>query len=91
MNPTYYNWFWLIGAGALLGLFLSTRLVVVIAACCLAIAIAGLVISAATSNDGKLTMLFGIAAMATPVVGAVAAVGTLLGNVIRSTLARSEK
>jgi peptidoglycan/LPS O-acetylase OafA/YrhL len=90
MDTAYYNWLWLLGFGVLLGIFLSTRLVVILAAGCMAIAVTGLVISAAVSAN-SLTMLFGIAAMVVPVVGGVAAVGSLLGNAVRSTLMRAKQ
>ena len=71
-------------------MFVSTRVVVIVATGCMAIAVAGLVISAATSS-GNVTMIFGIAAMAIPIAGAVATVGSLLGNAVRSALAKGEK
>lgn len=83
MDSAYQNWLWLLLLGAFVGLFIKPRTVVKVAFVLEGIAVAGLAVSAAFSANRQ-AWVFGLAAMAMPVVAAVAAVGALLGSGIRS-------
>jgi hypothetical protein len=86
MDNAYYNWIWLLACGAIVGLFMRARTVAIVAAVCMAIAVGGLVISALSNSNT--TMLFGIAAMGIPVLGGLAAIGSLLGNTVRAAFTK---
>lgn len=86
MDNAYYNWLWLLAGGAIVGLFVRARTVAIVAAVCMAVAVGGLVISALSNSNS--TMLFGVAAMGIPVLGGLAALGSLLGNRVRSAFTK---
>ena len=85
MDPAYYNWLWLFVVGAVLGVFFRPRTVVRLACILEAIAIGALVASAAFSSGG-IAWIFGLVAMAIPILGAVIALGGVLGSFVRSAL-----
>jgi len=87
MDPAYSAWLWLSVGSALLGLFVGPRTVGIIAVCCFLVAVIGLVLCSALTR-GTEAMLFGIAAMAVPVTGAIAFIGSFVGSRIRSALER---
>ena len=87
MDPAYRNWLWLLLAGIVLGLFVRPRTVGVAFASLFVVALLGLVTSAALSHSNH-AMLFGIAAMAIPIVGALAAIGAVAGSALRSAFRR---
>lgn len=86
MDSAYYNWLWLFAGGAIVGLVVRVRTIAIVAAVCMAIAVSGLVVSALSNSNA--TMLFGVAAMGIPVLGGLAAVGSLLGNTVRSAITK---
>jgi hypothetical protein len=88
MDPAYHNWLWFLLAGILIGLFLEVKTVGKLAVILEVVAVAGLGASAAFSA-GRWTWIFGLTAMAVPIVGAMVALGALLSSRIRSALGRS--
>jgi peptidoglycan/LPS O-acetylase OafA/YrhL len=87
MDPAYGNWLWLLLGGVILGVFVRPRTVGILTGVCFLLAVLGLVVSAAFSL-GNYTMLFGIAATAVPIIGAVGTVGAVLGASLRKAIAR---
>ena len=86
MDVAYKNWIWILLIGAVLGMFIRPRTVVWLTVILEGIAMTGLVVSAGMSLDLP-TWVFGLTAMALPVLGAVAATGALLASTIRGALA----
>jgi hypothetical protein len=87
MDPAYLNWIGIMLAGAVLGLFIRPRYLAMLAGALEVVAIAGLLACGEFLHSDR-AMLFGMAAMVVPVVGALAAFGALLGAAIRRTLNR---
>jgi hypothetical protein len=71
-------WPYFFGFGFIAALFFNIRGIVILALVLLASAFAGLVISGLAGED-KWPWLFGIALMASPIIGGIAAPGILLG------------
>ena len=81
MDSAYQTWFWVLVGGVVLGAFLRPRVVALIAAALFAAAVFGLVV-AAVLGYGTATTLFGLAAVAIPVLGAVAVAGAAISGLI---------
>ena len=71
-------WPYFLGFGFIAALFFNIRGIVILALVLLASAFAGLVISGLAGED-KWPWLFGIAIMASPIIGGIAAPGILMG------------
>jgi len=71
MDRAYHTWLWVLAAGAAVGVFFSPRSVALASVGLFAASIAGL-IAAGALGYGNATMLFGLAAMAIPVLGIIA-------------------
>ncbi len=82
MEPAYLTWFGVGAVGLVAGLFITPLTVLKLAGMAFAISLAGLVVSAALSQE-TLTWVFGLAGMVIPVLGAVATLGAAFGAVIR--------
>lgn len=82
MDRAYQTWLWVLAGGAAVGVFLSPRTVALASVGLFAVSIAGLIAAAALGHDNA-TMFFGLAAMAIPVLGVLAAVGAAIGARIR--------
>ncbi len=76
MDRAYYNWLILAAIGAALGLFLKPVTILKVGASLFIVAIVGLVVSGVSSNE-NLPRVFGVAAMAIPIITAITAVGAL--------------
>lgn len=87
MDRAYQTWWWVLAAGAVVGFFLSPRTVALVSVVLFALSIAGL-IAAGALGHGNAATIFGLAAMAIPVLGILATVGAALGARVRRT--RSE-
>lgn len=87
MDGAYQTWWWVLAAGAGAGFFLSPRTVALVSVVLFAASIAGL-IAAGALGHGNAATIFGLAAMAIPVLGIIATVGAALGSRVRR--ARSE-
>ena len=87
MDLAYASWLFIAGIGAVAGFFVSPRTIVLLCAVLLGIAIVGLIAAGAASNS-PLAWVFGIAAMAVPALGAVAAVGAAIGAAVRKGVRR---
>ncbi len=87
MDGAYPTWLWVLAAGAVVGFFLSPRTVALVSVVLFAASIAGL-IAAGSLGHGNAATIFGVAAMAIPVLGIIATVGAALGSRVRR--ARSE-
>ena len=90
MDPAYYTWCLVLCIGLVLGLFVRPGTVLKITVVLFVVAVVGLVIAALSSAE-TLVWVFGMAAMATPVFGAITAAGSLLGSLVRGLVARARK
>lgn len=90
MDPAYISWFFAALFGAVLGLFVRPMTVLMSAVALFGISVVGLIVTAVVGAE-SLTWMFGIAAMALPVLGAVTAVGSVLGRLIRERLGTNKK
>lgn len=87
MDRAYITQLWIVGVGGIVGLFVSARIVGILAAALLAIAVVGLVVAIAMEHK-NLTWLFGLSAMALPIVGSAAFIGALVGEAVRRAIRR---
>jgi hypothetical protein len=83
MDTAYLVWLLLIGGGVVLSLFVKPKHVIIVGAVLMACSIAGLVVSYSLDRD-KLGTLFGVATMAIPVVFAMLAIGSAIGNALKT-------
>jgi hypothetical protein len=67
---------------AVLGLFIRPRIVLIGVVLIFILSVVGLIVAASFSAD-TLVWIFGITAMATPVLGSIAFVGVLIGSLVR--------
>ena len=88
MDPAYYIWGLALGVSTVLGLFIRPGIVLVIFVVIFTVSVAGLLAAALCSAE-TLVWVFGMTAMATPVIGAIAFVGTLLGSSVRGVLTKT--
>jgi hypothetical protein len=84
MDRAYQTWLWVLLGGALVGVFLRPRTVALASAGLFVASIVGLV-AAGALGYGNASMLFGIAAMAIPVLGIIATAGAAIGSRLRRT------
>ena len=84
MDGAYQTWWWVLAAGAGAGFFLSPRTVALVSVGLFAVCIAGLIAAGSLGHD-KAATIFGLGAMAIPVLGIIAAVGAALGSRVRRT------
>jgi len=75
-------WPYFAGSGFIAALFFKFRGIAILACALLAAAFAGLVISGLAGSD-TWPWIFGIALMASPIIGAIALAGVLLGWLIK--------
>ena len=87
MDPVYLNWIWILLVGAVLGVFIKPHYLAILTAILEVAAIAGLAVSGEILHNGK-AMLFGVAAMAIPLLGGLATCGAFVGATIRRRLVR---
>ena len=77
MDPAYQNRLWVLATGAVLGAFLRAKVIAHVTAVLFALAATGLAITAFL-DYGTAIMLFGLAAIAVPVLGMVAYAGAAI-------------
>lgn len=90
MDTAYIAWIVLIGGGALLAVFVRPRRIMVCGAALLGCALAGLVVCSMLGR-GHLSAVFGVAAMAIPVVFAMLAIGAWAGSALLGSVRRSRR
>ena len=90
MDNAYFTWILLIGGGAIVGLFVSPRVVLICAATAFGIAAVGLVLGA-TQNNENLAVLSGLALMMIPVGGGLVVLGAGLTDEARRIMANRKK
>ena len=83
-------WPYFFGFGFIAALFFNIRGVVILALALLGAAFAGLVISGLAGED-KLPWIFGIALMASPIVGGIAAPGVFLGWLVKRVVRKATR
>jgi peptidoglycan/LPS O-acetylase OafA/YrhL len=88
MDTAYITWVFLIGGGALLAVFVKSKRIMAFGAALFACALAGLVVSGVLGG-GNLTVVFGMAAAAIPVVFAMLATGAWVGAVVIGKVRRN--
>ncbi len=88
MDTAYITWILLIVGGAFLGVFIKPKHIVVCGVALMACALAGLILSG-VFGGGNLTVLFGVVAMAIPVVFAMLALGAWIGAAIVGRVRRN--
>jgi hypothetical protein len=87
MDEKYYIWFGVAFCGVIAGMFVKPGSVVKACSALFALAILGLVCSAALSQE-SLVWLFGLSAMAIPILGGIATLGSCVGAFLRRILVR---
>jgi len=87
MDPAYYTWGLVLCVSTVLGLFIRPRIVLLAAVLIFVVSVIGLIVAASLSAE-TLVWGFGIIAMATPVLGAIAFVGVLIGSLLRGILGK---
>lgn len=90
MNPEYYIALALLACGAVVGLFLRPVVLLKLGTALFALAIVGVVVSGAASQN-TLTWVFGLSAMAIPFVSAVVVLGAIAGGALKRALGRKNR
>lgn len=90
MDKAYLNWILLLGAGMIVGLFVSTRTVLICAVAASGIAVVGLVLGGVQKNE-SLAMLSRVALMMIPVCGGLVMLGAGLTDEARKIMAKRKK
>jgi hypothetical protein len=89
MDTAYITWVFLIGGGALLAVFVNPKRIMAFGAAFFVCALTGLVVSGILGG-GNLTVVFGVAAAAIPVVFAMLAIGAWAGAAVIGKVRRNK-
>ncbi|HSW13523.1 MAG TPA: hypothetical protein VLI06_11835 [Solimonas sp.] len=89
MDPAYLTWLWILAGGMLAGFFVRPKAILLLAAALFAVAVGGLILSSVFGQE-TFTWVFGIAAMAIPLLGVLAAAGATLGAALRRRMRRDQ-
>lgn len=87
MDDRYYVWFGVAILGVIAGVFVKPLTMVKACAALFALAILGLVCSAALAQE-QWVWIFGLSAMLIPTLGAIATLGSCVGAILRRRLIR---
>lgn len=87
MDDKYYLWLGVAFIGVIAGMFMKPETMVKACAALFALAILGLVCAAALAQE-QWVWIFGLSAMAIPILGAVATLGSFVGTILRRMLVR---
>jgi hypothetical protein len=82
MDRAYQTWLLVLAGGAIVGVFFNPRTIALVSVSLFAASVAGLV-AAGALGYGNASMLFGIAAMAIPVLGIIATAGAAISSKVR--------
>ena len=77
MDPAYFAWIAIAVVGAILGVFLRPRTIALISAVLFAFAVVGIAVAYGAGKE-SLGFLFGVAAVAIPIIGGMLAFGAAI-------------